>query len=827
MYSLTLVRTLVSTCIKPIGEFMSKLLLSEVPNGVSNTVTNTNFGKIEKELNDNVLKRRTEVGEDNTVHTDIDMNSNRIYNLPEPRLEHEPARLKEVKRVLDAIPLVQDIDNNVRRAENAANKASASESSAKSSELAAKKSSEDAAQSAKEAAEIAFGELPHNQLVERNAPNAHDASAISFKQSGEGAVENNVQNKLMEWVHVRDFGVVGDGTDETEKLRLAHNKANVLGVPVSYNGINKVTVQADSRIWVNTDVDFSGVVFSILGGFVTNPSVVNRQYVFEVYDPDTPLETIEPGTSPDLRAGSFTPLGNIPQGFALLTADFKIVNRARTGFVDYQQSFQVGEGGVVLHPLSANLTSNNIVEILHRANPRQKITLKNATLDGGGYNNLVFTNLSRNHISLEDMSVSSQVIPATVETCRLFQIDHASDIEINRLTAAGRKQPAGVFDGTYILSITSVANLRLNNCYIAGGRPGFGSNNVNGLYVNNSMLNRVDVHSSGHNIYVDKSTLLDRGIMIGWGGGDIKATDSTVFNSAMVTDRPDYSGSWFNANVEVVRCSASAPNFRVYSFVRLESFGSTSVVPEVGNPLAPTVLPLSITVDDCVLKGPFNQTNDQVVMGVTITVAEGTEVIAPKFVKISNLKQEGGYHLLGNKIPLADMSPNDIGVTVVDIEGCVSHGRAVTGPTEAGILLDLGDKENSSLRAFVYLANCKGVYVRSSIQQSGRFKFTDCEIRRVEMLAPSGRTPAVEYNNCLFQSPILRGGESYAPVCGTGISGHYPTVFNNCRINANQYDLSLATVFTGTIIRSGLSPLLPADVTPDDVFFGWKRNVFA
>lgn len=102
---------------------MSKLNLSQVPNGVSNTVTNINFGKIEKELNENVLKRRTEAGEDNTVHTDIDMNSNRIYNLPKPESEHEPLRRKDV---LDAISATEDAREAANKANEAADRADSS-----------------------------------------------------------------------------------------------------------------------------------------------------------------------------------------------------------------------------------------------------------------------------------------------------------------------------------------------------------------------------------------------------------------------------------------------------------------------------------------------------------------------------------------------------------------------------------------------------------------------------------------------------------------------------------------------------------------------------
>lgn len=51
------------------------------------------------------------------------------------------------------------------------------------------------------------------------------SSAIGFKQSGDGASNRTVEDKLRESISARDFGVVGDGSDETTKVQKAINEA--------------------------------------------------------------------------------------------------------------------------------------------------------------------------------------------------------------------------------------------------------------------------------------------------------------------------------------------------------------------------------------------------------------------------------------------------------------------------------------------------------------------------------------------------------------------------------------------------------------------------
>lgn len=76
---------------------MSKIKLNNVTNPSNVTVMNDNFQKIEDELNEKVLYRKVPIGEPNQMSNDLDMNGKRIYNLPVPTEDHEPARVKDLK----------------------------------------------------------------------------------------------------------------------------------------------------------------------------------------------------------------------------------------------------------------------------------------------------------------------------------------------------------------------------------------------------------------------------------------------------------------------------------------------------------------------------------------------------------------------------------------------------------------------------------------------------------------------------------------------------------------------------------------------------------
>lgn len=76
------------------------LELDDVKSGYSTPIINENFRKIEEEINQNSLRRGgLDQDEDNRMRVDLDMNSNRIYNLPEARDLNEAVPLWQVIEV--------------------------------------------------------------------------------------------------------------------------------------------------------------------------------------------------------------------------------------------------------------------------------------------------------------------------------------------------------------------------------------------------------------------------------------------------------------------------------------------------------------------------------------------------------------------------------------------------------------------------------------------------------------------------------------------------------------------------------------------------------
>lgn len=79
---------------------MSKIELSDILGGYDLSKINNNFQSIEDALNNQVLYRDNPIGEPNALNTDVDVNGKVLYNLPQPTLASQAARLQDVQNAI-------------------------------------------------------------------------------------------------------------------------------------------------------------------------------------------------------------------------------------------------------------------------------------------------------------------------------------------------------------------------------------------------------------------------------------------------------------------------------------------------------------------------------------------------------------------------------------------------------------------------------------------------------------------------------------------------------------------------------------------------------
>lgn len=152
---------------------MAKLTLNDVVSGyASATAVNANNTLIETAIENTLSRDGTSP---NTMNANIDMNSNRILNLPAPAANNDPVRLIDLS----------DSD------------ATGAASATLRTDLAASSGS----------------------------------SLVGFIQSGAGATATTTQDELRLRVHVEQFGAVGDGvTDDSAAFQAAFDSLSTTGV---------------------------------------------------------------------------------------------------------------------------------------------------------------------------------------------------------------------------------------------------------------------------------------------------------------------------------------------------------------------------------------------------------------------------------------------------------------------------------------------------------------------------------------------------------------------------------------------------------------------
>lgn len=197
---------------------MSKIDLNNVAGGFNLSKINDNFQKIEDALNNGALWRDNPDGEPNQMKNDLDMNGNRIYNLPAPVAENEPARYKEIQDVQGAIDQAhldaQRAKDEADRAKYEADRAAAAAESSDDSNLKVFSTKADA--------DFVAATLPDGQVMEIEIDETRNGCRTRYIVQSGALVFLSYEFGPKQSRSLSLFGAMLDGTtDCTEAMLVA------------------------------------------------------------------------------------------------------------------------------------------------------------------------------------------------------------------------------------------------------------------------------------------------------------------------------------------------------------------------------------------------------------------------------------------------------------------------------------------------------------------------------------------------------------------------------------------------------------------------------
>lgn len=607
---------------------------------------------------------------------------------------------------------------------------------------------------------------------------------------------------------VKSFGALCDGiTDDTVAVRAYHQFCNLTGTTAQYTG-QSIALQANAQIPVMTDVDFNGIVINIIGGIEPTPTWGNFNTLFIISDPDCPFTTITGTPTGKLTEGSLTPTKGLfdGHGFALLTSGFQIPARDKVSTMNYTQSFKVHRDGICTHPVSTDLSAYPAVTIGYRKTSVKRLVISGLSLNEGLWNNQRILHIQRCNVAIVNTTVLGDMNIAPFNNiCELISIENASDVTIDTLVATGRQVSLSI--GSYVIAINGGADIDVIRVQGLTGWGAIGANNLNGIRYSACTLNRVDCHSSGHNISIDDCVLNTEGVIYGWGGGYISISNSTFYSYTIVKNRVDYGGSFFGI-ISINECRVNNNGTVTYNIVDLARtpLGASTAVHA----------PFMIEVIDCIRLDKSSTTGVCTIVPVTIAVQSAAAVVySPRSIKIDNIRGEAPWRM-GLILDVLNLTKYTLSAILAVIVTNCRGASSAHYSNAISVLPSLGGTQVIP-KLELTTTGVDNVNIMLETVVNPVVNITDCTIGNV---ACGGR---VSINSSYFFTPAtLLTGAAQVGGANSGPTNH--TTLRNCMFGAAVYDLSKIAASIGTTINKGTdTPVLPVDSTATTLFTGWRK----
>ncbi len=666
---------------------------------------------------------------------------------------------------------------------------------------------------------LSIGDGGHGVYIVKAASGTPDGYSRILLGNGNHAVLLPTNGKYA----IKQFGVVGDGiVNDTVAITRYHTFCNTVNATTSYKGLSSILVNANAQISVQTGVDFANIPIKIANGIVGTPvgeSTLLKCFI--INDPTCPVVTATGSVAAiNLVKGSSTPtLGLFDgHGFAQLECAFQVPNRAKTGTMNYTQAFKVNRLGVCSQPLSVDLQAYTAaITVSYRKTSKTRLEVQNIRLEDENFNSFCLLRIERCNVKVSNFTVLTNSESGTyVNADRIISIHSGSDIYIEDFITTGRQVSTSI--GSYALEADGAADVYVAKMNALTGWGATGTNNINGLHYINCVLNRVDTHSSAHNIFVDNSTINGMGVIYGWGGGVIKVTNCEVIDAPVIATRSDYGGTFFG-DLIASNITVHAPGTSTYYAIDLLS-----------NPLGASTTvacPNKITVNQLNRVSKSASTAELVPVAIKIS---GTSVVtAPELIDITNIYSLIGWRF-GLRLDLFNME-RSVSSSVTRLNVSNVHADAVTSGSASVLstgVLDFASVLTPSTRPGL-VASFNDVWnigFQSKLVTGLTINFSNNSIiNAVVVDTASGTQPTIRYDNCKFTTPA--SGFTSAPVGGTTSGTSAYTSVQNCEIANSAFDFSLVAALMGNLVRSNGSAITwPAGVTATIAFTGYRKAGF-
>lgn len=614
-------------------------------------------------------------------------------------------------------------------------------------------------------------------------------------------------------------------TDMTEAVRAMHEYANKYRLGWSYEGISEIAIDADAQIIINTPGHGHGVFVRTLNGIVGTPSSDTANVMFRLYDENTPVVT---GTHDISGDASSTKLANSKTltksifdgpGFVYMqgadgTGPVIAGRNPGHSTLNYRQSFAIDRDGEAVHGLSRDITGFTSIWCRIRANSEHGwLTFGGFRFDQSEVNNQCFIQVERNETHVHDIAFDASENDLTDNTIdRMIRVLDAAYVSIDNIRASARPNSN---NGSYVLNVQNAAMLWTSRITGINGWGVFGTNNVNGWWVERCNINRVDGHNGIHNVFVSNCTLHDNGVRYGWGGGTMKVSDCHIIDGPVVASRQDYGGYWYG-DITVDNCTGVIDSY-VWKVVDMSS-----------NPIGPDTIEApcpNIYVRNVVRNGLDDNTGSNAeIRPVDIAVrSDAMGLYAPAEIVVDGIHGSDGWRF-SMSLDYANMKANPTAISSTH-HLRVSRVYPTTNIRSAtqGIYVPPNTLVGMGVTVHMKLVDIH----RCALTADNLGTSLILEADHVEWIrAIWADSVRADLTDCRFRPPALFGSETIA-VLGGGRGTNSAHIAINGGHSRGPWDFAYARSIIGLTVSEGAgntNVVLPSGCSRYDAFRGWQNT---